>query len=250
LVGLSDSAGSAKGVAFASYLPDLLASNPGAPLVTFYDHASGERTELSRTTYANWVAKTASYLVEECDLERGGRVQVDLPAHWLGTVFLGACWTVGISVVTKAPDAVITGPRTVNAWAGRVGSMPVVACALAPLAGRFTETLPTGVRDFGIEIWSQPDVFVPWDPPSGDDAATDDRSQAALFELAASRGLLSEGGRLASLANPVDDGLLGFAEVIAQRGSLLLVANPDRDRLTSTFDAERATVWDHPIEPG
>ena len=58
--------------------------------MTFYDHASGERSELSVTTYANWVAKAASLLVEEHDLERGDALCLDLPAHWLGPVFLGA----------------------------------------------------------------------------------------------------------------------------------------------------------------
>ena len=45
--------------------------DPGRPLVTWYDDATGERVELSVATYANWVAKTASLLVEEHDLERG-----------------------------------------------------------------------------------------------------------------------------------------------------------------------------------
>ncbi|MFN4091190.1 MAG: TIGR03089 family protein, partial [Alphaproteobacteria bacterium] len=50
---------------FAATLADRLAHDPGQPLITFYDEATGERVELSVTTYANWVAKTASLLVEE-----------------------------------------------------------------------------------------------------------------------------------------------------------------------------------------
>ena len=49
--------------------------------MTFYDDATGERVELSVATYANWVAKTSSLLVEELDLERGMRLLLDLPAH-------------------------------------------------------------------------------------------------------------------------------------------------------------------------
>src|SRR3546814_13660057 len=42
-----------------------LAADPGQPLVTFYDDTSGERTELSVKTYANWVSKTANLYVDE-----------------------------------------------------------------------------------------------------------------------------------------------------------------------------------------
>ena len=103
---------------FAAVLADQLRREPGRPLVTFYDHASGERAELSVTTYANWVAKAASLLVEEADLERGMRLRVDLPPHWLGTVFVGAGLTVG-AVIDDGEDAdvVVCGPDTVEHWA-------------------------------------------------------------------------------------------------------------------------------------
>src|SRR5690242_18481044 len=71
---------------------------PARPLVTFYDDATGERVELSVTTYANWVAKTAGLAQEELDAERGGLVLVDLPTHWLGAVWLGAAWSLGLGV--------------------------------------------------------------------------------------------------------------------------------------------------------
>ena len=45
---------------FAEVLAAQLRRDPGRPLLTFYDHATDERVELSVTTYANWVAKTAS----------------------------------------------------------------------------------------------------------------------------------------------------------------------------------------------
>ena len=83
---------------FAHVLTELLRTDPGRPLVTYYDHATGERVELSVTTYANWVAKTASLLAEEHDLERGQSLRVDLPVHWLGPVFLGAAWAIGLTV--------------------------------------------------------------------------------------------------------------------------------------------------------
>src|SRR5436190_13204253 len=83
---------------FADLLARRIGDDPGRPLVTFYDLESGERAELSVTTYANWVAKTASLLADEHDLERGATLRVDLPPHWLGPVFLGAAWLLGLAV--------------------------------------------------------------------------------------------------------------------------------------------------------
>jgi len=233
---------------FSTILAGLLQRDPGRPLVTFYDHASGERTELSVTTYANWVAKTASLLTEEYDLERGQRIRLDLPVHWLGPVLLGAAWSVGL-VVTEDDDAdlVVCGPDTVAAWADRVGDVVVLATALHPLGLRFEGPLPTGVHDLGVEVWSQPDAFVPYDPPGPDDAATgngaDTVSHAELWEAAAAGSLLADGGRLLSGANPASpSGLATFAEPLVRSGSVVLLARPDPARVQETFDAERATA--------
>ena len=45
-----------------------VAADPTRPLLTYYDDATGERTELSGTSLANWVAKTANLLVDRCGL--------------------------------------------------------------------------------------------------------------------------------------------------------------------------------------
>ena len=50
-------------------------ADPARPLLTYDDRGTGERVELSATTTANWVAKTANLLVDELDLEAGGRLQ-------------------------------------------------------------------------------------------------------------------------------------------------------------------------------
>jgi uncharacterized protein (TIGR03089 family) len=126
------------------------------------------------TTYANWVAKAASLLVEEHDLERGDTLRIDLPPHWLGPVFLGAAWSAGLTVTDEdAPDAVVCGPDELPGWAERAGELPVLACSLLPLGVRFAEPVPPDVHDVGIDIWSQPDSFIPWDPPGPDDVAYD-----------------------------------------------------------------------------
>lgn len=232
---------------FASILTRLLRADPGRPLVTFYDHASGERTELSVATYANWVAKTASLLVEEHDLERGQVARIDLPTHWLGPVWLGAAWTVGLRVVLDdegpEPDLVLTGPEGLARWAPSAVDTVVIASALHPLGLRFTDPLPAGVHDFGADVWSQPDAFVPHDPPGPDDVALGDLTQREVWETAAGGSLLTDGGRLLSSANPASpSGFPCLTEPLVRDGSVVLVAHPDPDRIGATYDAERATA--------
>jgi uncharacterized protein (TIGR03089 family) len=238
---------------FAEVLTAQLRRDPGRPLLTFYDHATDERIELSVTTYANWVAKAAGLLSEVADLERGMSLRVDLPPHWLSPVFLGAAWTVGLRVTTADDaDAVVCGPDTLATWAPRAADLPVLACSLRPLGVRFAEPLPAGVLDVGVEIWGQPDGFTAWDPPTGDDPATDELSQAELLGLrvspvddltAAVGSHLTDGGRLLSVADPASPpGMATFTEPLGRGGSLILVRNPDPDRLDGVYDAERATA--------
>jgi uncharacterized protein (TIGR03089 family) len=232
---------------FADVLARQLRSNPGRPLVTFYDEASGERVELSLTTYANWVAKASSLLVEEHGLERGQSLRIDLPPHWLSPVFLGAAWNVGL-VLTDADDAdaVVCGPGSLAAWAPTASTRPTLACSLLPLGVRFAEALPADVHDVGIEVWGQPDGWAPWDPPGADDPAIRWRgevtTQAQLW-AAATGASLSGGDRLVSEADPASPpGTASFCEPLACGGSLVLVTHADPDRLEAIAVAERATV--------
>ena len=41
------------------------------PLLTYYDDATDERTELSAATLGNWAAKTANYLRDEIGVAEG-----------------------------------------------------------------------------------------------------------------------------------------------------------------------------------
>lgn len=236
---------------FAAVLADRLSRDPGQPLITFYDDATGERAELSVTTYANWVAKTASLLVEELDLERGATLLLDLPTHWLGPVFLGAAWTAGLRVRfpdggldgAAGADIIVCGPGGLDRWASAADRVPVVAASLLPMGVRFAEALPAGVHDFGIEVWSQPDSFIPWDPPGDDDEALPGTSQADLTRAGAATALVGEGGRLLSEANPASpSGLTSFTGPLARGGSTVWVVNTDPSRWQSKVDSERITV--------
>src|SRR5213076_3247234 len=109
----------------ARTFPELIAArlqgDPGQPLVTAYDDATGERTELSVTTYANWVSKTANLFTDDLGLDAGDTVLLDLPAHWLVPVFLGAAWSSALAVTTDpsvAHDVVVCGPDSLPAYDG------------------------------------------------------------------------------------------------------------------------------------
>ncbi len=233
---------------FAAVLTDLLRRDPGRPLVTFYDHGTGERVELSRTTYANWVAKASSLLVDELGLEKGDTIRIDLPAHWLGTVFLGAAWNAGLVVTdSDEPTAVVCNPATLDRWAPAAAERVVLACALLPLGARFAEPMPAGVHDVGVEIWSQPDAFTPWDPPTADDAAVDldgtTLTQQEMWEAAAVGSMITDSGRLLSIANPASPpGIATFTEPLRKSGSLVLVTRAGQEQLEATYAAEHATA--------
>jgi acyl-CoA synthetase (AMP-forming)/AMP-acid ligase II len=92
---------------FISEVPMNLSASPGTveeilpsavpdgtrPLLTFYDDATGERTELSAAALGSWAAKTANLLLDGCGLRAGDRAAVLLPAHWQTAAVLGALLT-------------------------------------------------------------------------------------------------------------------------------------------------------------
>jgi len=235
---------------FPEVLATALHSDPGRPFVTFYDEATGERVELSLATYANWVAKASSLLVDELGLERGQSLRIDLPVHWLAVVFLGAAWNTGLVVTDEeGPDAVVVGPATLPRWASYAAAhpgVPVLACSLLPLGVRFADPLPAGVHDVGVEIWGQPDAFTPWDPPRPEDAATRwsgaETTHAAMWAAAAGS---TGGSRLLSTVAPASPpGTTSVTEPLAGGGSLVLVAHADTveaARLDAIASSEQVT---------
>lgn len=234
---------------FPRLLDGALRSDPARPLVTFYDDATGERVELSVTTYANWVAKTAGLLHDELDVGRGSSVLVALPTHWLGAVWLGAAWSVGACVtddVEAAGDAdvVVCGPDGLSALAGHAGRIPVLALSLRPLGGRFTEPLPAGVTDYGAIVLGQPDVFVPLDAPQPADPAWTDRggtlTQAEVAALTVV-GLEERGRLLTDLAPTTRQGLATLTATV-RGGGTVWVRRPDPDGWAHRTDVERVTA--------
>ncbi|WP_409236834.1 TIGR03089 family protein [Streptomyces sp. PA5.6] len=158
----------------ADLLRSALASDPGRPLVTFYDDATGERVELSVATFANWVAKTANLLQGDLSAEPGDRAVLLLPAHWQTAVWLLACSSVGVVADMGgdpgSADLVVSGPDSDSLDAARACSGERVALALRPLGGRFPQP-PDGFADYAVEVPGQGDQFVPYAPVDPDEVA-------------------------------------------------------------------------------
>ena len=194
-------------------LAEQLRRDPARPLVTFYDDATGERVELSVTTYANWVAKTAGLLQDELDA-RARRHRAGRPAHALARPGLAGRRLVAWgSRVTDDRDAGRRGrPRGVRARRGgrarrRGRAVPVVALSLLPLGARFATALPAGCRRLrrrragASPTRSRPTTrprattCLAWTRPAT-------RSQAALSTRAAEDAAVAGSGRLLTDVNP------------------------------------------------
>jgi uncharacterized protein (TIGR03089 family) len=239
---------------FPTLLAETLTRGAGRPLVTFYDDATGERVELSVTTYANWVAKTAGLLQDELLLERGATLLVDLPTHWLGPVWLGAAWSLGAAVTDRPDgqvDAIVCGPDTLGHHAPRAADgVPVVALSLLPMGAAFREPLPDGVVDYGRVVWGQPDAFFADERPDGTDVAwqgTDrDRTQAELLGDPAE----PEGTRLLTDVNPcTEDGLAAFLGPLRAGGGTVWLRHPVADGWERRAAAEQATAVRRAAQP-
>jgi len=141
-------------------LAALQASDPGRPRLTWYG-PGGERVELSARVLDNWVAKTANLLVEELDLQAGGRVLLDLPPHWRTAVWALAAWAAGAELVAR--DAVDADVVVSADPARPAGDARLVLVALPGLA-RSVPDLPAGALDYNAEVSGFGDVFLPEEP--------------------------------------------------------------------------------------
>jgi uncharacterized protein (TIGR03089 family) len=226
-----------------------LVRDPAGPLLTFYDDATGERTELSATSLANWVAKTANLLRDDVGTAPGDRVAVLLPAHWQTAAILLGTWTAA-AVVGVHPDGAAAAFTTADRVGEASGAAEVFALSLAPLGRGFAGGPPAGARDYSVDVLQQgdrwtgrpvPDAVPALDTGSGTVTAGD------LVEIALRRaaelGMVPGDRVLATAAwdSPTRwvDGLL---VPLAAGASTVLVVNPDPAALPARAEAERVTA--------
>jgi uncharacterized protein (TIGR03089 family) len=218
------------------------------PLITFYDDATGERVELSGTTTANWAAKAANLLREECDVEPGSKVALLLPSHWQTAAVLLAAWWCGAAVVAEPGDAewVLCDADRVDLALASGPAGGVVALSLDAF-GKGITGLPAGVVDFATEVRLQGDEFVPWEqvPDSAPalDGATVGEVLASARARASELGLSRTDRVLSTLDWNTAEGLRdGLLAVLAAEASLVQVRNPDEAAMARRAGTERTTV--------
>jgi uncharacterized protein (TIGR03089 family) len=240
-------------------LPSLLArrvaSAGPAPLLTWYDDATGARVELSAVSLANWVAKTACLLAGDLAVEPGETVGVRLPAHWQTAAVLHALWRVGaVADLDGSPSRVQVVAESRLAEPGVAAAEDVLALALRPLGGPLAAPPPPGVLDFAAEVPAQPDVYA-GPPPPPDGAAlvlAGVRRTAAELVADAAALRLPPAARVLAAADWTSYPLLlaGLVAPLVVDGSAVLVASPDPARLAARAAAERVTVTAGLAVPG
>lgn len=158
------------------------------PFLTFYDEATGERTELSHATLHNWASKTANMLVEDLEVEPGSLLLSRLGTHWTCLTVAVAAWRAGARLLL-VPE---TGPSP------EAGQAPQAAFVREDLLGQGAQDDPSaGPPPGGLD---DPSAGPPLDALSASDAV-----------VAVGRGL---GGRLSPDAGEAR----GYAEEVLAFG--------------------------------
>ena len=169
-----------------------LVRDPAGPLLTFYDDATGERTELSATSLVNWVAKTANLLRDDVGAAPGDRVAVLLPAHWQAAAVLLGAWSAA-AVVGVEPAGTAAAFAAPDRVAAAAGAGEVFAHSLAPLGRGFADGPPAGTRDYATEVRTQGDRWA--GPPVADDAPALETADGTVAARRPGRDRAAPGGR-------------------------------------------------------
>ncbi len=212
-------------------------------MFTLYDDATGERTELSARTLANWVAKTANLVIDGHGLGAGDVAAVALPAHWLTAAVLLGCWSAGLSVdldgAGSAPAAVafVTADR-----AGSIRADDMYALALAPLAAPFRPGPPPGTLDYAIEVRGHGDHFAPAGLGPGTEALADGLTHADLVAAAVARGVPSA-TRVLIDGDAVTDPIAWLVAPLVMGTTVVLCRNLDPSRVARRLASERAIAY-------
>ena len=228
----------------------LVRGDSSRPFVTYYDEASGERSELSVRSLANWVAKTHHMLADELGLGVGDTALVDVGAHWISYPVLLGCLTAGLSLTdadAEAADVAFVEPPRLAAAAG----VPdVYAIAPDSAAVGFRGAPPDGAGDYVAAVRPQADAWAGVHLAASDDDPFTARSSragalAAAADLAAARGL-ERGARILVTRewHGSDDWTLALLVPLALGGSVVLVRNADDETVARRAGQERATVVD------
>lgn len=205
------------------------------PFITYYDLASGERTELSLTSLRNWQSKTANLLIDSYGISAGDRINLRLPIHWLTPVFVTAAAWIGAELVLgeASADITIIGPDQLDQ---PIDASDVLACSLHPFGLGFQQALPTGIDDYFNDVRLHGDYF------AGSTASPVSPELAAAGLRSIEEHALSQGDRIL-LHQPSADlnGTLLVTVVPELIEGSVVVIQGDSDRRPAIAEQERVT---------
>lgn len=216
----------------------LMSTAPSRPFVTFYDEATGERTELSVRSLANWVAKTHFLLMDELGLGVGDPAYVDLPVHWISVPVLLGCWSAGLDVVSDPAGAAVA-----FVTATPPGIADTYAVALDSAARGFGGSPPAGTSDYVTSVRPQPDAWATVHPPASPaDPALSGVSRAEVVARAQARAGELDLAAGARVLTTHDDWLDALLVPLAIGGSLVIVRNAETDVVARRAEQERVSL--------
>ena len=224
--------------------------DPTMPLLTWYDDASGDRTELSGATLDNWVSKTANLLIDGAGLGSGDAVAVLMPPHWQTAAILLGTSAAGLAVDLGGNPQPVEALFTVPDRVALSASWPTgerYATGLLPLAMPLRE-VPPGFVDFPTEVRNHGDHFRPGQPVRPDDRAIAgpvELSHLAVLraatERAAELGIVA-GDRVLIDARSYPDPVDWLIAPLTAGASIVLCGTLDPAKLADRAAAEKVTV--------
>jgi len=228
-----------------------LPAEPDRSVLTYYDDATGERTELTVRQLSGWAARTAGLLHDGCGLGVGDRAAVSLPPHWLTAGVLLGAWAAGVTVSYRPWSAAgleHSPPQPFDVGVVSAARLDSWLDSPPPARHRFVvgaQRPRPGYHDFVATARRFSDSLPSYAPLSWTDAATPDgttyRQWGALAaEVAAQIGLRA-GDRLlvdgASFEQPVH----WLLAPLAAGASVVVCAHLDRARLDARILADGIT---------
>ena len=221
---------------------DLLAARPSNPFVSYYDEATGERSELSAKSLANWVVKTHHLVGTELGLGVGDRALIALPPHWISVAPLLGCLTAGLELVTDGPADVAFVTPDVAADAPDVYAIAPLSAAVG-LRGE----VPTGMNDYVTSVRPHEDKWPSVRFGAGEnDPCFGGLSRGEVGAAAAARAIalgLAPRARVLTSRGwaSTDDWIDTLLAPLAVEGSVVYVANATADVVERRAEQERVT---------
>lgn len=232
-----------------------------APLLTYYDDATGERTVLTAAELGGWAARTAALLHEGCGLGAGSRVAVLLPPHWQTAAVLLGAWSAGVAVSFRGRattglaalgpgadeplDATFVAADRLDDWLENVpDARHRFVLGLAPHAAVLPD-VPTGYRDYLAEVVGYPGSLPAYASFRRTDAASVDGTTyeewGRLAHILAGQFGLRAGDRLLVDAAESEEPVKWLLAPLSAGASVVLCANLDPAALAARVAAEGIT---------